>query len=78
MLNKNRNKLNTNKNYNLNTEWCRVMAFNATYNNISVILYPSFLLVEETGETTDLSQVTEKFEYSETTIALLQKRYSMI
>ena len=50
MLNKNRNKLNTNKNYNLNTEWCRVMAFNTTSNNISVILYPSFLLVEETGE----------------------------
>ena len=33
--------------------------FNATFNNISVISWPSVLLVEETGvsgETTDLSQ----------------------
>ena len=37
------------------------MVFNATFNNISVIAYQSFLLVEETrvtGEKTDLSQVT--------------------
>jgi hypothetical protein len=27
----------------------RVMVFNATFNNISVILWPSVLLVEETG-----------------------------
>ena len=39
------------------------MVFNATFNNISVILWQSILLVEETGvprETTDLWQVTEK------------------
>ena len=39
------------------------MVFNATFNNISVILWPSVLLMEETGvhrETTDLSQVTDK------------------
>ena len=29
--------------------WIRVMAFNATFDNISVILWPSVLLVEETG-----------------------------
>ena len=28
----------------------RVMVFNATFNNISVILWQSVLLVEETGE----------------------------
>ena len=40
-----------------------VMVFNATFNNISVILWWSVLLVEETGgpgETTDLMQVTDK------------------
>ena len=40
------------------------MVFNATFNNISVILWRSVLLVEETGvpgETYDLSQVTDKF-----------------
>ena len=41
------------------------MVFNATFNNISVILWRSVLLVEETevpGEkkTIDLSQVTDK------------------
>jgi hypothetical protein len=37
--------------------------FNANFNNISVISWLSFLLVEENGEpekTTDLSQVTDK------------------
>ena len=37
--------------------------FNYTFNNISVISWPSVLLVEDnevTGETTDLSQFTEK------------------
>jgi hypothetical protein len=41
----------------------RVMVFNATFNNISAILWRSVLLVEETGvpeKTTDLSQVTDK------------------
>ena len=38
----------------------RVMVFNATFNNISIISWRSVLLVEETGETTDLSQVTDK------------------
>jgi hypothetical protein len=40
------------------------MVFNATFNNISVISWQSVLLVEETwvpgGNTTDLSQVTDK------------------
>jgi hypothetical protein len=33
------------------------MVFNATFNNISVILWWPVLLLEETGETTDLQQV---------------------
>jgi hypothetical protein len=41
------------------------MVFNATFNNISVILWWSVLLVEETGvpgkKPTDLPQVTDKF-----------------
>ena len=40
-----------------------VMVFNATFNNISVILWQSVLLVEETGipgKIIDLSQVTDK------------------
>ena len=36
------------------------MVFNATFNNISVISWWSVLLVEETGGTTDLPQVTDK------------------
>ena len=39
------------------------MVFNATFNNISVISWLSVLLVEKTGESgekTDLSQVTDK------------------
>ena len=39
------------------------MVFNATFNNISIILWWSDLLVEETavcGETINLLQVTEK------------------
>jgi hypothetical protein len=40
------------------------MVFNATFNNISVILWQSILLVEETGVPgkipTDLPQVTDK------------------
>ena len=36
------------------------MVINATSNNISVISWQSVLLVEETGETADLSQVTVK------------------
>jgi len=42
------------------------MVLNATFNNISVISWQSVLLVEETGvpgETTDLSQVTDKLLY---------------
>jgi len=42
----------------------RVVAFHATFNNISVISWRSFLLVQETGvpgiKPTDLSQVTDK------------------
>jgi hypothetical protein len=37
--------------------WFRFMGFNATFNNISVILWQSVLLVEKT---TDLSQITDK------------------
>ena len=43
--------------------WCFV--FNATFNNISAISGRSVLLVEETrvpGETTHLSQVTDKLD----------------
>ena len=36
------------------------MVFNATFNNISVMSWQSVLLVEETGENTDLPQVTDK------------------
>jgi len=40
------------------------MVFNATFNNISIILLQSVLLVEETRvnleKTTDLSEVTDK------------------
>jgi len=37
------------------------MVFNTTFNNISVILWRSVFLVEETEKTTDQSQVTYKF-----------------
>ena len=43
----------------------RVMVLKATFNNISVISWPSVLLVEETGvlgETTELSQVTDRLK----------------
>ena len=46
------------------TRFLRFMVFNATFNNISVILWQSILLVEETGVPgkipTDLPQVTDK------------------
>jgi hypothetical protein len=38
------------------------MVFNATFNNISVILYSQFLLVEQTRENHD--QVTDKLSYN--------------
>ena len=44
----------------------RIMVCNATFNNISIILWRSVLLVEETGvsgETTNLLQVTDKLYY---------------
>ena len=43
-----------------------LLVFNAYFNNISVILWRSVLLVEETGgqkKTTDLSQVTDKLDH---------------
>jgi len=40
------------------------MVFNATFNNISVILWQSALLVEYPEKTTDLLQVTEKFDHN--------------
>jgi len=36
-----------------------IMVFKATFNNISAILWPSVLLVEETIENTDLLQITD-------------------
>jgi hypothetical protein len=36
------------------------MMFSATFNNISVVSWWLVLLVEETGETKDLPQVTDK------------------
>ena len=39
------------------------MVFNATFNNISVILWWSVLLMEETEKPTDLLQVTDKLYY---------------
>jgi len=44
------------------------MVFNATFKNISAILWPSALLVEETGvpeKTIDLLQVTDKLYHIE-------------
>jgi hypothetical protein len=38
----------------------RVRVLNTTFNNISVILWGSVLLVEETGVPRDLPQVTDK------------------
>ena len=41
----------------------RIIVFNTTFNNISVISWRAVLLVEETGvpgETIDLSQITDK------------------
>jgi len=36
------------------------MVFNATFNNISVILWRSVLLVEYPEKTTDMAQITDK------------------
>ena len=44
----------------------KVMVFNATFNNVSVISWWSVLLVEEIGvpeKTTDLSQATDKLHH---------------
>jgi hypothetical protein len=44
----------------------RVVVFNATFNNISVVSWQSVLLVGERwvpGETTDLPQVTDKLDH---------------
>ena len=38
------------------------MVFNATFNNVSVILWRSVLLVEDPEKTTDLPQVTDNFQ----------------
>jgi len=40
-----------------------VMMLNATFNNITAISGRSVLLVEKTGETTDLPQVTDKLDH---------------
>jgi hypothetical protein len=42
-----------------------LMVFNATFNNISVtsISWRSVFFIEETGETIDLSQVTDKLDH---------------
>ena len=41
----------------------RVIVFNTTFNNISVISWPSVLLVQETGVPKDLSQGTDKLHH---------------
>jgi hypothetical protein len=38
----------------------KIMVFNATFNNISVIFWWSVLLVEDTGENHNLSQAVDK------------------
>ena len=46
---------------------CLKGVFNATFNNISVVLWRSVLLVEETGDpekTTDLPQVIDKLYHN--------------
>ena len=43
--------------------WVEFMLFNAIFNNISVISLRSVLLMEATGKTTDLPQVTVKSVY---------------
>jgi hypothetical protein len=53
--------------------------FNATFNNISVISWRSFLLVKETvvsGKTTDLSQVTDTFYHVSTVPIYSIKKYT--
>ena len=40
-----------------------VVVFNATFNNISVISWRSVLMVEETGETTNLPRATDKLDH---------------
>jgi hypothetical protein len=44
----------------------RIMVFNITFNNISIILLQSVLMVEKTGvpgkKTTDLLQATDKVD----------------
>ena len=40
--------------------WDRVMVFNATFNNISVISWRQVLMVEFSEKTTYMSQVTDK------------------
>jgi hypothetical protein len=40
--------------------WFRIMVFNAIFNNISVILWQSVLLVEETRVPGENHQVTDK------------------
>jgi hypothetical protein len=39
----------------------RIMVFNATFNNISVISWHSVLLVEYPEKTTNLPKITDKF-----------------
>ena len=42
-------QVNITKNHYILYFWVRVIVFNATFNNISVILWQSVLLVKETG-----------------------------
>jgi hypothetical protein len=54
------------------------MVFNSTFNNISVMLWQSVLLVEETREpekTSDLLQITDKtFSHNVVRLALIEIR----
>ena len=47
----------------LSNEDVRAMVFNATFDNISVRSWWSVLLMEDTWETIDLPEVTDKLYY---------------
>jgi hypothetical protein len=51
-----------------------LVEFNATFNDISVILWRSVLLVEDPKKTTDLSQVTDKLYHNGVHLALIEIR----